>query len=379
MNRILIKAINKIEKHNSVNDNLIRENRKIRKYFLGFKNYLNRIASFTRVPKYYLSKKNISDSVKIAQKEIELRNYVFNENDQYNKELNKVLIRIDLRYKYSQQLLLSRFINNILEDTNSYFDFKQFKWTSLFYPIIHLPNDFSEEGSIHSDYSNLGFNGARIAWLPFTDYSYPGIIKKSNFLSLISHFSPRSFGLKILKNAKEFPLKNKHLKGSWMAWNDTFFHKGILNNSKDISAALIIRFSNKLDNQTFLPLDKLSSEHMGLFFNENEFEHNQLVNSSKKIVNDLIENARYIKKTEYQNSKLEEYIGKGEADTFEYCPKELLCIFHIVEYALDLFIQRVNNTSINWIDDEKSNSIDNILINLKKAKKLVNKKIVDLT
>lgn len=378
MNRILNKAINKIEKHNSVNDKLIRDNRRVRKYFLGFKNYLNRIASFTRIPRYYLSKKDISEAVKTAHEEIALINYLFNEKDQYSKELNKVLIRIDLRYKYSQQLLLSKFINNILEDKNSCFDFKQFKWTSLFYPIIHLPNDLSEEGSIHSDYTNLGFKGARIAWLPFTDYSYPGIIRKSNFLSLISHFSSSSIGLNILKNVKEFPLKNKHLKGSWMAWNDTFFHKGILNNSKNISSALIIRFSNKLDNQTFLPLDKLSSEHMGLFFNENEYQHNQLVNKSKKIVNDLIENARYIKKTEYQNLKIEQYIGKEEADTYEYNSKDLVCIFHIVEYALQLFIQRVNNTSINWIDDEKSNSIDNILINLKKAKKLVNEKIIDL-
>ena len=97
------------------------------------------------------------------------------------------------------------------------------------------------------------------------------------------HFLPKRIGSRISNNAREFAIKRKHNKGNWMAWNDTFYHKGVLNSSDKVSSALIVRFSNKFCKETFLPVKSLRSLSDGLFFSNNREEHNNLVINAKLI------------------------------------------------------------------------------------------------
>ena len=372
MNTALLKIINDIEKK-SYSDEQSNINKSI---FRNYKSIINklfmRMISFSRLPKYYLPKTNISKEISEAQENILINFENAKDLSKYESEIEKVLARIDLRYKYSQLLLLSSLVKEVVKDTNSSFDFSHFKWVSFLDPIIHLPKDESEEGTIHQDYrNNTGSEGTRIVWLPFTDYDYPGIIRKGNFLGLIAHFSPSRIGTRILKNAKEFHLKKKHLAGHWVAFNDTFYHKGILNKSKRTSIALIARFSNKIDEQNFLPIDDLISEPKGLFFSKKETAHDQLVNHSKLIAKNLFTSLKDTIHDKYFYSEIIKLIDKNNDLRSYYSKPEIICIYHIIEYSLTIFIQRVKNSSIKWFKDQKSKSMKITLKNLREAKKIV--------
>ena len=91
----------------------------------------------------------------------------------------------DVQISYDNGFLKSKEFSNkqIINDKKCNLNFANFKWVSLIYPMIHLPNDRAEECSMHTDYLYTGFKGTRIAWLPFTDYEYPGIVKKNNILA----------------------------------------------------------------------------------------------------------------------------------------------------------------------------------------------------
>ena len=367
MNNKLLQSINSLEK-NSYSIKKLKKSR-LKTYKTIIYNFMMKITSFSRLPQYYLPKINIADKVYEARKNIQINFENSKEIINYDIEINKVLSRIDLRFKYSQQLILSTLVKQILNDKKCNFNFAQFKWVSLLYPLVHLPNDKAEESTMHTDYIYNGFKGARIAWLPFTDYKYPGIVKKNNILQLIAHFCPSRLTSIIFKNTKEIALKKKHISGHWMAWNDTFHHKGILNNSKKTSVALIVRFSNNFDKETFLPLKDLSTEAKGLFFCKSQADHDQLVKNSKLIVKNILKSARDFTNDKSIYSKIINLLDKDFGS--KYSLNEIICIFHIIEYSLTIFVQRLNNDSIKWFNNENGHAIKQISKNLSDTKNIL--------
>ncbi len=370
MNKLLQSSISEIE-----NSLIIKNNYNQNKFF---KNFLIKIYSLTRLPKYYIPKINLNKEVKIAAKKI---NFNLNHNvnkEKYELELEKVLARLELRYKYSQQIVLFKLLKQILSTKNSNLNIQNFKWISLIYPIIHLPNDYSEEGDLHSDYTNIGIKGSRIIWLPFTEYNYPGIIKKNRLIQIFAHFLPNKINKYFLDNKKDINLRNSHKKGYWISWNDTFYHKGILNKSEKISIALIIRLSNKFHPETFIPIQSLYKAK-GFFFNSEEKIHDNLVMKSKKLSKCIIENARFIENQESFISSVTELISKLTNKTSNSLKKESISILHISKYALTLFLQRLSlKKNINWINEDK-NKLNTIIIpNLIQAKAKLDLKISDL-
>tara|TARA_S200000501_G_C20785040_1_gene726795 strand:- start:690 stop:1427 length:738 start_codon:yes stop_codon:yes gene_type:complete len=242
-----------------------------------------------------------------------------------------------------------------------------------------MPKDKAEEGTIHQDYrNNTGSNGTRIVWLPFTDYEYPGIIRKGKLLGLLAHFAPSRLGTRILKYSKEYHLREKHIAGHWVAFNDTFYHKGILNNSKKTSISLIARFSNIVDEQNFLPIDDLISESNGFFFSTKETRHDELVKHSKLITKNLFTSLKEITNDTYFYSKIIKLIDTDNYLKTNFSAKEIICLYHIIDYSFNIFIQRLKNSSIKWHNSKKSKSIEQTLKDLYDAKKIVieQKKVV---
>ena len=371
MNNKLQKSIIDLEKESYAIRKFNNNKNKRKKFISLINNLFMRIVSFSRLPRYFVSKKNISDVIQEARKNIDIKIEFSRGQLKYNIEVNKVLTRINLRYKYSQQAVLANLVHQIIEENKYPINFSQYKWVSLLYPIIHTPNDKSEEGFIHQDYTNTGLKGSKIVWLPFTNYDYPGIIRTNNLLGLIAHFAPSRLGFQILKNAKEYHIKKKHKAGHWLAWNDTFYHKGILNYTNMTSIALIVRFSNKFDIETFLPLQALLSQKKGIFLSESEERHDQLVNDSISIVKNILKSASNLLEGPSLFSIIINFINKNRELGSNYSDKEIICIFHIIEYALTLFLQRIKNDSIEWLNKDKS--INQILINISDAKNILMK------
>ena len=137
------------------------------------------------------------------------------------------------------------------------------------------------------------------------------------------------------------------------------------------SIALIVRFSNKFDIETFLPLQALLSQKKGIFLSESEERHDQLVNDSISIVKNILKSASNLLEGPSLFSIIINFINKNRELGSNYSDKEIICIFHIIEYALTLFLQRIKNNSIEWLNKDKS--INQILINLIDAKNILMK------
>ena len=71
------------------------------------------------------------------------------------KELKKSFIKADLRFKHSQIILLKKFINE-LTGKNSPLGGCQNLNGLILYPLIHLPFDELEAGSLHVDHMFAG-------------------------------------------------------------------------------------------------------------------------------------------------------------------------------------------------------------------------------
>ena len=125
------------------------------------------------------------------------------------------------------------------------------KFLSPPYPMIHLSGDLSETGGYHIDQIGAGFFES--IWVPITEYQYPGlsygrygyikyILKKFNLINL---------------NITEIPIDITP--NSIYSWNGYFYHKGNKNKSGQISAALVIKRTQRpLILEAVLSEDSLS-------------------------------------------------------------------------------------------------------------------------
>ena len=171
--------------------------------------------------------------------------------------------------------------------------------------MIHFPNDTREE-TLHIDFlERLGPKGSVLIWLPLTDYNYPGVITKSIKYNFFSHLIgtrtdlKKHFISKIFSDDKDRFLRKKHKAGDFIIWNDTFRHRGISNNSKDISIALIIRFSDIYDRETWLPVDKIINSSFEPVNNNESLRYEEIVTEAKLSTQKLLCTA----KDEYHSYK----------------------------------------------------------------------------
>ena len=63
-------------------------------------------------------------------------------------------------------------INELTEQNSTPWELSKFKWVNPFYPLIHLPFDEIEAGTLHVDHMFAGRSGTRTVWIPFTNYDY---------------------------------------------------------------------------------------------------------------------------------------------------------------------------------------------------------------
>jgi hypothetical protein len=164
-------------------------------------------------------------------------------------EVKKSVLRSKLRYSNSG----IKFSVEASKLTASSFQQSQIPcYHTMIYPMIHLAGDQSEEGEYHTD--QVGRLRLRTGWTAITEYDYEplryipfGLMINSLSQRLFNKNFPQRFGL--LLNAN---------RGSILTWGGGFFHCGNINNSENISCAVVIRISDQPLN--FEPTRRLQLE-----------------------------------------------------------------------------------------------------------------------
>lgn len=105
----------------------------------------------------------------------------------------------------------------------------------LVYPMLHLPQDTNEFGTWHRDGEAWT---QRVFWLPMTAYDYPGISYVAATGGVLSPIS--STILTRFRNIGplEQPITVKS--GTFYSWGPRLTHRGNLNVSKNLSAAMVV-------------------------------------------------------------------------------------------------------------------------------------------
>lgn len=254
-------------------------------------------------------------------------------------EVQKIEAKVDLTFRHAQQVLLRDLVRQASLTNTTPWDLSQYKWVSPLLTIIHLPNDpveqieIPENGSFHTYRDEAcGPGGSIVLWLPFTDYEYPGVSTKSLFVRICSHLVGIYCGSRIIGRSQSVGIKSNHKRGEWVAWTDSFWHGGLRNTTRKVAIALVVRFSKKYNDQTFLPVPALLShkEDFG-----DRVSHDILVQKAKQIFQGLINvNDKTEKRDDSAQKTLITDACSGLANN------ERLVVLHIVKFALDTFMQR---------------------------------------
>ena len=149
-----------------------KKKRFIQRNFDYFKQRLVYLNSLTRYQKYYIPSKvspQIINDTKKARNYLKTNFSTLDEKCLLTKELKKSIIKADLRYKPSQVSLLKKFVDELTCHNSTPWRLSKFKWVNPFYPLIHLPFDELEAGSLHVDHMFAGRSGTRTVWIPFTN------------------------------------------------------------------------------------------------------------------------------------------------------------------------------------------------------------------
>jgi hypothetical protein len=167
-------------------------------------------------------------------------NFKFEEKNFFDQEIKKSLIRGLICF----DLESVKFCKYIVADLQLAFDLKVNEIeTENCQLMFHLAEDKGEEGTYHYDQIQ-NFKTFTI-WSPITEYHYKALSYYS-----FSYYLYKIFNL--LKITKFFPKKDIIAKKYQpLVWGGYFMHKGNLNDSKEISAALVISARiNKNSNST---------------------------------------------------------------------------------------------------------------------------------
>ena len=152
-------------------------------------------------------------------------------------EIKKSFIRGLLRYSQTS-LKLSEVIKDKFIET--YPEKKNIEWISLPYPMVHLPNDMSEDGGFHNDGPQKDFF---TCWVPVTNYEYKALSIFNYQNVLIDKISSV-----ILKSglAKFFSKKLDVNQGNIFFWNAKRIHKGNINSSNNTAVAIQLKLTSDI-------------------------------------------------------------------------------------------------------------------------------------
>ena len=312
-----------------------------------YKKLKYKLKGFLRTRGYFVPKVNLENETKKISKNIILDFQKIKFTNNFDKEIEKSLLRLELRYKSEYLLLISKLAKQVIEDNSNPFKLCKFNYISLSLPIIHFPYDFSEAGTLHNDYVACHEDGMRIAWLPYTDYKYPGVITKSKLIRWITHLIGKRIGTKLFLNFPDIPIRKNHKSGEWLMWNDTFIHRGIVNSSDTISIALIIRFSNNFNRETFIQLKDIIDYEKNFNKNKNLF-NDKIVDHAKDISRELVKGIESLNKVNLKSKSiafLQKVLNKYEAN------EDRLLILNMIDFSLDLLSDRfIANPSLDWFN-----------------------------
>lgn len=161
-------------------------------------------------------------------------NQEWSEEQALDLEIRKSVVRGVLRYCEEGIKFSSRVAS--VTDKNA-----NLPYHTLIYPMIHLPNDLSEKGVMHTD-QILSFGKTLTSWTAITRYDYDGLsgvnIKNKFFRFFVSKFPDR---IKISKFKVSIPVNF----GRTNQWGGMYPHIGNLNTSKTVSCACVVRASSK--------------------------------------------------------------------------------------------------------------------------------------
>tara|TARA_B100000965_G_scaffold405610_1_gene440355 strand:- start:2720 stop:3865 length:1146 start_codon:yes stop_codon:yes gene_type:complete len=245
------------------------------------------IKSLMRMGNYYIPSKtkyNVDQQlISDAQKLIDPKLEHISRSCLLTVELQKNFNRVNLRYGYKCLELIAAFLKDFYSDKSFPYNLKGFQFINALAPIIHFPNDYIESGNLHYD-RNLQEGKTITAWIPFTEYKYPGMVTKEKIYRILGFYFGEKISNFIFKRVKDIPLRKSPFNaGEWMAWNDTFIHQGMINSSDKLAIAFMVRFSNKLFGQPCLPIGKLikikPTDNEKLLIEENK----ALINYAKNI------------------------------------------------------------------------------------------------
>jgi hypothetical protein len=169
-------------------------------------------------------------------------NIKFEERCFFDQEIKKSLIRSLISF----DLETVTFCKYLIADLQLAFDLKYNEIeTENCNLMFHLAEDKAEEGTYHYDQIE-NFKTFTI-WSPITEYNYNALSYYS-----VGYYFYKIFNL--LKIIKFIPKKNIIAKKYQpLVWGGYFMHKGNLNNSKDISAAIVVSVKiNKNSNNASL-------------------------------------------------------------------------------------------------------------------------------
>lgn len=180
-------------------------------------NYFNEISNLIDVPKEW----NLKNS--------------------YELEVKKSYLRGLIRYS-PESFEIVKFIKNNFQ--LKFPEKKQISWISLPYPMIHFPNDESENGGYHcDDYNNVRRKDWFTCWVPITNYEYPSVSVMNYQNIFIDYFS--SFFIK-LKLCKFFSSDFHAGQGNIFFWNGRLIHRGNLNTSKRPACAIQLKLTTNV-------------------------------------------------------------------------------------------------------------------------------------
>jgi hypothetical protein len=182
-------------------------------------------------------------------------NIKFEEKNFFDQEIKKSLIRSLVCF----DLESVKFCKYIIADLQLAFDLKVSEIeTENCNLMLHLAEDKGEEGTYH--YDQIQKLKTFTIWTPITEYHYNAL----SYYSVGYHFYKIFNLLRIIKFIPEKNIVSK--KYQPFVWGGYFMHKGNLNNSKNISAALVVsarinkNFKNTLNYKYFKIEEKFSLE-----------------------------------------------------------------------------------------------------------------------
>lgn len=161
--------------------------------------------------------------------------------------------------------------------------------------MIHLPNDNIEEGTFH--YDQIETKETITIWTPITEYKY-NALAYYNFGTILYKL------FKILKILKFFPVKYINInKFKSLKWAGYFVHKGCLNQSENISSAIVVSLRLGTEDKKNFVYQNFDNENIKYNYelilsliNKLIFlckDKNYTIQQEKKIINGLLKKINF--------------------------------------------------------------------------------------